>query len=74
MTLMGAVPLTGGSSMTAEGEIPHKRIIWRGYAIDAPVKIKPYDCARTADRLPRVARHQDGRLIYMLPCGAEIPA
>lgn len=74
MTLMGAVPLTGGSTLTAEGEIPHKRTIWRGYAIDAPVKIKPYARCGGGDRPPMVARDREGRMIYMLPFGTEIHA
>jgi hypothetical protein len=71
MTLFGAQVLTGGFTLTDAGEIPHRRVLWRGYAIDAPVAlnfIERHDVTRPAP--PK--RDSYGRLIYMLPLGAEV--
>ncbi len=71
MTLMGAVPLIGGFTLTSTGEIPHLSTVWRGYRIDAPVKLQ-YTAREDPSALKPAMRDIDGRLIYALPLGDQI--
>lgn len=71
MTLFGVQPMTGGFTVTSLGEIPHKRTIWRGYPVDAPVKLN-FLGAKSFDRSLAPMRDGRGALLYALPCGGEI--
>ncbi len=70
MTLMGGT-LKGGFTLTATGEIPHLSTVWRGYRIDAPVKLQS-SAQEDPSRLKQPMRATDGRLIHALPLGGQI--
>ena len=52
---------------TVEGYIPHLRITWRGYEIDAPVALRRTGNKRRAEFAP--VRTWRGQLVYALPRG-----
>ncbi len=72
MTLMGGT-LKGGFTLTATGEIPHLSTVWRGYRIDAPVKLS-FSEDDDPTRPRPVMRDREGRLVYALPLGGQISA
>lgn len=63
-------PATRGCTHTCEGTVPYKRMLWRGYIIDAPVAVVVDGAAPWhREHLPAPLRDSDGGLVYALPCG-----
>ena len=56
---------------TLEGPIPHLRVLWCGYAIDAPVKVYKR-ASPTFNSLPKPRRTKEGAFVYALPLGGEV--
>ena len=58
---------TRGATHTVEGDIPHKRMLWRGYIIDAPVAVQIVPSATRWENDVVPLRDSDGSLVYALP-------
>lgn len=61
-------------TQTAEGFIPHARMLIHGFTIDAPVRVWPSLRAKSSygECEPIAERTDDGRLVYALPGGGWV--